>query len=102
MHRGLTEAKWPARLELLPAGALHSYANDVTEIWLDGGHNVAGSQAVARALGELDSKSSRKNHLIWGMMDSKDARAVILNFKGKVDLVFTVDIPGGDQFIHSG
>jgi dihydrofolate synthase/folylpolyglutamate synthase len=94
VQRGLTQVKWPARLERLPAGALHDYVADGIEIWLDGGHNVAGAQAIARALAELDDPAGRKSHLIWGMMDSKDARAVISAFRDVVETVYTVPVPG--------
>jgi len=33
-------------------------------------------------------------HLIWGMMETKDAQAVIAPFKGLVERVYTVPIPG--------
>ena len=90
---GLIEVKWPARLELLPVGALHRCVSDDTEIWLDGGHNAAGGQVIAQALAEFKDRDSRKVHLIWGMMDFKDAQSVIAPFKGSVERIYTVPIP---------
>ena len=94
LEDGITHARWPARLERLPVGGLHAYAQDDTEIWLDGGHNEAGGQAVAHTLAELDEKLPRPVHLIWGMMETKDARRFIAPFKGLVEKVYTVPIPG--------
>jgi dihydrofolate synthase/folylpolyglutamate synthase len=94
IRRGLLEVKWPARLELLTAGSLHEYVSESTELWLDGGHNIAGAQVIARALTEFDDNAWRKNHLIWGMIDSKDARGVIAAFKGVVEDIYAVTIPG--------
>ncbi|MEM8574283.1 MAG: folylpolyglutamate synthase/dihydrofolate synthase family protein [Pseudomonadota bacterium] len=91
---GVTSAYWPGRLERLAVGALHAYASEGTEIWLDGGHNEAGGQAVANALAELDERVPRPVHVIWGMMDTKDAQRFIAPFKGIVERIYTVPIPG--------
>lgn len=93
LEYGLTHAEWPARLERLPPGALYTYVDDDTEIWLDGGHNAAGGQAIAHAIAELDDRVPRPVHLIWGMMETKDAHAFIAPFKGLVERVYTVPIP---------
>jgi dihydrofolate synthase/folylpolyglutamate synthase len=93
LEQGLTHAEWPARLERLGEGALHQYAGDGTEIWLDGGHNEAGGQAIAHALAEFEERVPRAVHLVWGMMETKDAHAFIAPFKGLVERVYTVPIP---------
>ena len=93
LEHGVTQAHWPARLERLPVGGLHAYVEEGTEIWLDGGHNEAGGQAVAHALDELDERVPRPVHVIWGMMETKDARRFIAPFKGLVERVYTVPIP---------
>jgi dihydrofolate synthase / folylpolyglutamate synthase len=93
LEHGLTHAEWPARLERLGEGALHQYVGEGTEIWLDGGHNAAGGQAIANALAEFEERVPRAVHLIWGMMETKDAHAFIAPFKGLVERVYTVPIP---------
>lgn len=93
LEYGLTHAQWPARMERLPVGALHALVGEGTEIWLDGGHNAAGGQVTAHALAELDERLARPVHLIWGMMETKDAHAFIAPFKGLVERVYTVPIP---------
>jgi dihydrofolate synthase / folylpolyglutamate synthase len=93
LEQGLTHAEWPARLERLAVGGLHAYVADGTEIWLDGGHNAAGGKVIAHALAELDERVSRPVHLVFGMMDTKDAHAFIAPFKGLVERVYTVPIP---------
>jgi dihydrofolate synthase / folylpolyglutamate synthase len=94
LERGLTRAVWPARLERLPPGALYNYVREGSEIWLDGGHNPGGAQAIAHALAEMRRQQPGPVHLIWGMMETKDAQAVIAPFKGLVDRIYTVPIPG--------
>ena len=93
LEKGLTHAEWPARLERLAVGGLHAYVADGTEIWLDGGHNAAGGKVIAHALAELDERVPRPVHLVFGMMDTKDAHAFIAPFKGLVERVYTVPIP---------
>ena len=93
LEHGLTRAEWPARMERLAPGGLHAYVADGTEIWLDGGHNPAGGQVTAHALAELDERVPRPMHLIFGMMETKDAHAFIAPFKGLVERVYTVPIP---------
>jgi len=93
LEHGLTHAEWPARLERLAVGGLHAYVADGTEIWLDGGHNAAGGKVIAHALAELDERVPRPVHLIFGMMDTKDAHAFIAPFKGLVERVYAVPIP---------
>jgi dihydrofolate synthase / folylpolyglutamate synthase len=93
LEQGLTHAEWPARLERLAAGALYTYVGEGTEIWLDGGHNAAGGQVIAHALAEFDERVPRAVHLIWGMMETKDAHAFIAPFKGFIERIYTVPIP---------
>jgi dihydrofolate synthase/folylpolyglutamate synthase len=93
LEHGLTHAQWPARLERLATGGLHAYVADGTEIWLDGGHNAAGGKVIAHALAELDERVPRPVHLVFGMMDTKDAHAFIAPFKDLVERIYTVPIP---------
>ena len=93
LEHGVTHAEWPARMERLAVGGLHAFVADGTEIWLDGGHNAAGGQVTAHTLAELDERLPRPVHLIYGMMETKDAHAFIAPFKGLVERVYTVPIP---------
>jgi dihydrofolate synthase/folylpolyglutamate synthase len=94
LEDGVAQAQWSARLERLTVGGLYAYVEDGTEIWLDGGHNEAAGQALAHTLAELDERLPRPVHVIWGMMETKDARRFIAAFKGLVERVYTVPIPG--------
>lgn len=93
LEQGLTRVEWPARLERLGAGGLHAYVANGTEIWLDGGHNPAGGLVIAQALAELEERVPRPVHLVFGMMETKDAHAFISPFKGLVERIYTVPIP---------
>ncbi len=92
--KGLTNAVWPARLERLPAGKLHDLAPPGSEIWLDGGHNPAAGEVVARALADLDDRVPSPIHLIVGMLNSKDAGGFLCHFQGLTEFAATIEIPG--------
>jgi dihydrofolate synthase/folylpolyglutamate synthase len=70
--RGLTHAKWPARLERLGEGALHQYVGACTEIWLDGVAQCRRRPSHAHSLAEFEERVPRTLHLIWGWMETKE------------------------------
>ncbi len=95
--RGLTSAVWPARLERLNPGKLHEIAPPDSEIWVDGGHNPAAGEAVARALADLDDRVSSPIHLIVGMLSTKDAGGFLRHFQGLTEMTATVGIAGPSE-----
>ena len=59
IERGLLEVRWPARMQQLNNGLLSRLLMPGSELWLDGGHNVAGGQAVAQTLAELEERAPK-------------------------------------------
>jgi dihydrofolate synthase/folylpolyglutamate synthase len=100
IERGLIEVRWPARMQLLDTGPLASLLEPGSELWLDGGHNVAGAQAIAQTLGELEERAPKPVGLIVGMMGQKDAAGFLEHFRGLVRRVVTVPIPGVNEAAH--
>ena len=94
LAKGLCSAVWPARMERLTRGALHELLPPGSEIWLDGGHNPAAGEVLARAIADLEDRVSRPLHLIIGMMSTKNAGAFIEHFENLASFIATVDIPG--------
>jgi dihydrofolate synthase/folylpolyglutamate synthase len=92
--KGLTAAVWPARLERLSLGKLHDLAPPDSEIWVDGGHNPAAGEVVARALADLEERVPSPIHLIVGMLSTKDAGGFLRHFHGLTELAATIEIPG--------
>src|SRR5690606_12650036 len=74
VRRGLTRARWPARLQRLTRGPLVDALPPETEIWLDGGHNPAAGEALARM---AETWRDRPLGLVVGMLDSKDLAAFL-------------------------
>jgi dihydrofolate synthase/folylpolyglutamate synthase len=101
MAAGLSRVEWPARMQRLEAGRLTELAGPGQEIWLDGGHNPAGARALAESMAEVERRSSKPLIVIWGMLDTKDARAFILPFKGLACLVIALAIPGEPHAISA-
>ena len=64
----LLNAEWPARMQRLRRGPLVEAA-PAAELWLDGGHNPAAGETLARTLAELPPKPL---WLICGMLNTKD------------------------------
>lgn len=95
--RGLVEVRWPARMQRLGSGPLVARAGPDAELWLDGAHNPAGGVALAETLADLDERSPRPVWLVVGMMGQKDATRFLSAFRGIVEQVVTVPIPGAHE-----
>ncbi len=86
----VTRAFWPARMQRLRHGPLVDLAPEV-ELWLDGGHNPAGGEAVAATLARMPK---RQTHLICGMLNTKDVRGYMRPLAPQVARLHAVSIPG--------
>ena len=86
----MQDAHWPARLQRLRSGPLASSAPEI-ELWLDGGHNPAAGQAIARHLASLPN---RPTHLICGMLNTKDIAGYLTPMAPHVQSLTAVSIPG--------
>lgn len=89
---GMTRVEWPARMQRLSPGRLAALAPPESELWLDGGHNADGGQAIAAALADLEERVSRPLVLIVGMLSTKDNAGFLKNFAGLARRVITVPI----------
>jgi dihydrofolate synthase/folylpolyglutamate synthase len=86
----VTEAYWPARMQRLRQGPLVDSAPKV-ELWLDGGHNPAGGEAVAATLARMPR---RETQLICGMLNTKDVTGYMRPLAPHVTRLIAVSIPG--------
>jgi dihydrofolate synthase/folylpolyglutamate synthase len=94
IESGLQKADWPARMQNLSGGKLASNLPAGSELWLDGGHNAAGADAVAAAVGEMEERVPRPLVLITGMLATKSADDFLARFSGIARHVFGVSPPG--------
>ena len=86
---GLAAAHWPARLQRLKAGPL---VREGAEVWLDGCHNPAAAELVARHFAD-----SAPIDLVCGILANKDAVGILRPFKGLVERFAAVPIPGHEH-----
>ena len=86
----MSRAVWPARMQRLRHGPLVDAAPGV-ELWLDGGHNPAGGEAVAATLARMPA---RPTHLICGMLNTKDVTGYMIPLAPHVAQLHAVSIPG--------
>jgi dihydrofolate synthase/folylpolyglutamate synthase len=86
----VTRAFWPARMQRLRHGPLVNAAPKV-ELWLDGGHNPAGGEAVAATLARMPKRAT---HLICGMLNTKDVTGYMAPLVPQVTRLHAVSIPG--------
>ncbi len=102
IERGLLTVEWPARLQRLTKGPLTEAAPRGAEVWLDGGHNPHGADAVSRAMADMEEHGERPLYLICGMLANKDALGYLRAFDGLVRHVVTVGIPGEEASMGAG
>ncbi|MFM7402539.1 MAG: bifunctional folylpolyglutamate synthase/dihydrofolate synthase [Erythrobacter sp.] len=92
MRTGLWRARWPARMQTLGEGPLTALTSS-PKVMLDGGHNPSAGQALADALPD-DPQSL---HLVIGMIEGKDPRAIIEPLGDRIRTLTVVPVPGHDH-----
>lgn len=96
--RGIETVRWPARLQRLASGRLAALLPVDWELWLDGGHNRAAAEVLAR---HLQCWRDRPVRLVFGMLRSKDAAAFLSTLAPWVDELAAVTIPGEDASLNA-
>ncbi|MCH2095249.1 MAG: bifunctional folylpolyglutamate synthase/dihydrofolate synthase [Rhodobacteraceae bacterium] len=81
---------WPARMQRLRSGPVIDQAPEA-EIWLDGGHNPAAGEALARHIATLPN---RPTWLICGMLNTKDVPGYMKPLARQADGLIALPIPG--------
>lgn len=88
---GIAGVEWPARLQRLTEGPLARSLPAGSELWLDGGHNVACAEAVAA---ELRRWPAMPLHLVFAMLNNRDPRAFLEVLAPLAAGLAAVAIPG--------
>lgn len=87
--QGLAHTVWPARLQRLTQGRFPAMLPKGMELWLDGGHNAQGADALAQWIGD---RNMREVYLVCGMIKSKDSLAYLRPLTPYVTGIYTVAI----------
>ena len=94
-------AQWPARMQRLKSGVLVESAPAGSEVWLDGGHNPAAGEALARLLADMEERDPKPLHMICGMLNTKDVTGYLRPFQGLARRIYCLSIPGEDAALAS-
>jgi dihydrofolate synthase / folylpolyglutamate synthase len=97
IEQGLRQVRWPARMQRLDDGPLAQLLRPGSELWLDGGHNPAGGQAIAQTLAELEERAPKEVSIVAGMMRNKDAARFLEHFRGLARRIVTVPVPASPE-----
>ena len=92
IRSGLMRAHWPARMQRLGHGPLTALTSERT-VWLDGGHNPNAGEALSAGL----AADPASLHLILGMLDNKDPRALIEPLGDRIRTLQVVPVPDHDS-----
>ncbi len=84
---GIEEARWPARMQCLVTQGKLLKASGFKDVWLDGGHNYSAGEQIAKYFdGPL--------HLVIGMIEGKDPKAITGPLGDWVRTLTVVPVPG--------
>jgi len=102
MSMGLKTTRWPARFQNLVSGPLIEMIPKDWELWLDGGHNEAAALVIVDEIKSWhDHGDNRPVHLIFGMLNNKEAKSFLGPLAGCVVSVDTVTIPGEENALSA-
>jgi dihydrofolate synthase/folylpolyglutamate synthase len=90
--QGVVTASWPARMQRLTSGRLHSLVGQ-QELWLDGSHNEAGAESLAVTLKTWQEQGLPPVTLILGMLETKSVERFVAHLQPYIGQVYTVPIP---------
>ena len=85
----LIKAKWPARLQKIENGKLKENLTKNCDLYLDGGHNIAGAKTIKEF---LKSQNHRKKIIIFSMLEDKNCRDFLNEIKDEIDQLIAIEI----------
>ena len=94
--RGVADAFWPGRMQLLCSGPLTTRMPDGHNIWVDGGHNLDAAHQLAALIGQTLARREPVD-LILGMLANKDAAGFLALLAPHIGKLVAVPIPGHDH-----
>lgn len=95
---GLDQVDWPARVQHLSRGQLVDLLPDGWELWLDGGHNAAAGETLARV---AEDWQDTKLHLVFGMLDSKEPADFLRPLSDIAAGLYGIAIPGEEASLSA-
>jgi len=96
--QAITHTQWQARLQPVTQGKFFAMLPPYIELWLDGGHNPGAGEVLADWL----QKQGKPVHLIAGMLNTKDAAAILRPLVPYITSLTAVPIPHKPQSYTAG
>jgi len=91
INTGVSSAKWPGRLEKINKGNIQKNIPDSSEVWIDGGHNLAGAQIIKKW---VKDKNINNLILVCGFLKNKDVKKMLLILKNSINYIVFVPLQG--------
>ena len=98
IKNGIKKVYWQGRLQKIQIKKLNipmGSINKKWELWFDGGHNKSASNALSKT---LKSWKYKDLYLIFGMLNSKNPKEFLNNFKNITKKLITVPIQGSSPY----
>ena len=91
IRTGIASARWPGRLQRLEGGPLSARLGPGRELWVDGGHNRAAGEALARV---AEGWSDRPLHLVMGHLAVRPSEDFLAPLADRIASFHGVPVPG--------
>jgi dihydrofolate synthase/folylpolyglutamate synthase len=88
---GVTSAKWQGRLEKINKGNIQKNIPDSSEVWIDGGHNIAGAHIIKKW---VKDKKINNIILVCGFLKNKDVKKILFILKNTINYIIFVPLQG--------
>jgi dihydrofolate synthase/folylpolyglutamate synthase len=90
--KGMKTVTWPGRLQRLSDGTIAKNMGGNPDLWIDGGHNPAAGEVIAKELLRQRAGANRKLLLVCGMINTKEPSGYFEAFKELNADVITIPV----------
>ena len=95
MNNGIISTHWPGRLEKINESIIKKHSILTKDIWLDGGHNIAGAEAIKNW---ILNKGIKNIILVCGFLKNKEARDILLILKKHIQYIILVPLNNKNSY----
>ena len=95
INKGIKSTYWPGRLEKISTEIVKKHSLKTNDIWLDGGHNIAGAEAIKNWISYRNIKNLI---LVCGFLKNKDAKNILLILKDYIKHIILVPIDNKNSY----
>jgi dihydrofolate synthase/folylpolyglutamate synthase len=95
INNGIKSTYWPGRLEKINTGKIKKYIPISSEVWLDGGHNIAGAEAIKNW---ILSKKIKDIILICGFLRNKEVKDILIILKDYINYIIFISIDNKNSY----